>query len=657
MNLELYVKEDQNRAKKYQYFLKLGFSEKASMVLAAMTYGRLDVSDFLKTFDRENRLDKLYAWLVERPEETPEQAFSNENVRNRNQEHEANREAGFFKNLMGGVMAKSTAKMSGGPVRGRIAKEPLMEEAMVEPRMTAAAMSAPMAPPVLAPGLAGPEPMGMPAPEMTGELRGGVPAGPGNFPFPPNHGMELHGDGTDSYESIEEKDASSVLTAPTSTFRMTTTTASMGILLNQIRSGRHVDMSQVRIEEVLNYFDYDFGPWTDKDAKFRICTEHYPKTGDRELFYVGVEAESNVNECQNVILLLDVSGSMSSQNVVTQEAIATIIGKLREGDVLSLVTYSSEDETIFENHVIAGVGDKEDLMGRILEIQITGCTNGSAGIETAYTLGKRNYKEKGCNQVILITDGDLNFGVTQKDGLKELIEEKKKTGLFLSVIGTGLYNYKDDKLEVLTKHGNGTYCVVNSLEDVDRCVNQKYVSLTNVVAKDVKAQVEFNPKLVKKYRLLGFENRTLAHEDFVNDKVISEPYGSGGHGVALYELWLGDATTTQELKYQQVTAIPSEELCTVKVRYKEPLAEESIEISKAVIKGKDGDKVDGGKAGKHCKNARLAYFLYCIAEKLRRSDKLDDGDEKFFEKMRESGEYKEYAGESLADLELLLKIV
>ena len=637
MNIGAYVKENEIRAKKYRYFLELGYGEKASVVLAALTYGGRDLSYFLKKFDREMRLDKLYDWLTERTEETPESAIYN--ACGYPKANKIPAEPKFFAGLMGALPRSKGMAERGAPMDVAYASAKMME---------APAMAAPMmpAPEPLAPGSGG----------MTEELRGGVPAGPHPMPFPGGVHV-IPGAATDSYENIEEKDAKSVLTAPTSTFRMTTTTASMGILLNQVRSGRHVDLSQVRIEEVLNYFDYDHGPWKDREVKFRIHTEEYQKSGEKRLLYVNVEAEHDVKPTQNVILLLDVSGSMTSRNEVTQEAVATIISKLREGDALSLVTYSSLDETVFENHVIKGVGDKEDLMGRILEIEITGCTNGSAGIETAYALGKKTYQEKGSNQVILITDGDLNFGITNKDGLKGLIEEKKKTGLFLSVIGTGLFNYKDDKLEVLTKHGNGTYCVVNNLSDVDRCIKQKYVSLTNVVAKDVKTQVEFNPKLVKTYRLLGYENRALAHEDFVNDKVISEPYGSGSHGVALYELQLGDATATQELKYQQSVAIPSEELCTVKVRYKEPFGEESQEISQAVIPGENGDKLDNGADGEKCKNARLAYFLYCLSEKLRHSDKLDEADEAFFGRMKESGEYKEYAGKALEDLETLLKNV
>ena len=136
------------------------------------------------------------------------------------------------------------------------------------------------------------------------------------------------------------------------------------------------------------------------------------------------------------------------------------------------------------------------------------------------------------------------------------------------MIGTGIWNYKDDNLETLSKHGNGTYCVANSLEDVEESVSRRYVSLTNIIAKDVKAQVEFNPKYVKEYRLLGYENRQLQHEDFADDKVISEPYGSGGHGIALYELTMNHGELRNDLKYQKTVLNDSDELGTIRVRYK-----------------------------------------------------------------------------------------
>ena len=327
---------------------------------------------------------------------------------------------------------------------------------------------------------------------------------------------------------------------------------------------------------------------------------------------------------------------MSSNKDVTLETLATIVSKLKENDVLSLVTYSTEDHTVFTNRVVNGSGDKEDLMGEILGIVIDGCTNGSAGIETAYALGEKTYKDGWSNQVILITDGDLNFGITSKGGLKELIEEKKKSGLFLSVIGTGLWNYKDDTLEVLSKHGNGTYCVVNDLKDVEESIDRRYISLTNIIAKDVKAQVEFNPRFIKAYRLLGYENREISHEAFANDTVISEPYGSGGHGVALYELEMGNGSSQTGLKYQTPLLADSDELCTVKIRYKEPLADVSHEIITAVYDEDTGTK-----------NAELVWLLYCVSEKLRRSDKLDASDEEFLKNMLANGKYKElYSGNS-----------
>ena len=449
---------------------------------------------------------------------------------------------------------------------------------------------------------------------------------------------------TDSYEPIEEKDAKNVFTSPTSTFRMTTSNASMGIVFNQIRSGRRVNMDEVRIEEVLNYFDYEAE--TPKDANFAICTELMEKKGNKKILFIDAQAAKEKKEHQNIILLLDTSGSMCSNDEVTQEAIATVFSKLKAGDRISLVTYSTKDHTYFKGFEIQDEQSKEDLMGLVLGIEITGCTYGSAGINTAYDIGEKFYKPDWNNQVILITDGDLNFGITDKHGLKGLIEEKKKSNLFLSVIGTGLYNYKDDNLEVLAKHGNGTYCVVNNLDDVDESVNRRFIALTNIVAKDVKAQVEFNPRFVKSYRLLGYENRQLNHEDFKNDKVISEPYGSGGHGIALYELEMNEEenpAASSDLKYQKPVLTNSDELGSVSIRYKEPLSNQSSQIETAIY-----------NTNHSTQNIQLAYFLYCLSEKLRGSDKLDEYDEQFLDVMITSEFYKNFSGANKEKLEMLL---
>ena len=239
--------------------------------------------------------------------------------------------------------------------------------------------------------------------------------------------------------------------------------------------------------------------------------------------------------------------------------------------------------------------------------------------------------------------GTIRLDESFSQAVLRLIEEKKKSGLFLSVIGTGFWNYQDDKLEVLSKHGNGTYCVANSLPDVTESIDRHYTALTNIIAKDVKAQLEFNPCFVKSYRLLGYENRELAHEDFVDDAVISEPYGSGGHGVALYELEMGGAAQAG-LKYQTAVPTGSDELCTVKIRYKEPLADASHELQAVVF--------DRNTA---TRNAELARLLYCVSEELRCLDKLDEADEQFLARMLPGGKYKELSGKDTEKLTLFVE--
>ena len=422
---------------------------------------------------------------------------------------------------------------------------------------------------------------------------------------------------TDEYQPIEEKDFRTTMRELTSTFRMTTNTASVGVLFNQLRNRRGIDRSMVRIEEMLNYFRYR----TEKpeEEMFRISTELKDKENGSKLLYINVQGKEEVKEKQNIVVLLDVSGSMTGNVVQTQAAIATVISKLKKGDTFSLVTYSGEDEVVLDGVTVQSRAEITQILEKFLGLEVDGWTNGSAGIEKAYRIGKRNYRPGGNNQVILITDGDLNFGITSQGGLEKLIEEKKKDNLFLSVIGTGLENYKDNKLETLSKHGNGVYRVVNNLNDVKKSIRDEYASLVNIIAKDVKAQVEFNPEVVESFRLLGFENRELKHEEFTDDAVISEPFGSGGCGVALYELKLRDGFEPRmvENRYTRVVTTGSRELGTVKVRYKEPLEDASHEVEHVIAE--TGER--------YTDNLVLASVVYVCAEKLRDSDKIDARDE------------------------------
>ena len=613
--LEQMIRE-RGKEKLYSYYKSLGYDHKTAAVLALFTYGRYRF--------KKLSIDELYETLCKGEEYLPFEILEERKLF----ERRASERKSLFSGLSIGA-GRSHGMNSAGPVR---ASAPAPESGSA-PDMMLEAMSAPRARKESKSHSSPARPMRMmdSAVESAGEslsmrmLSREAPemlsaAGLADF-------------ATDEYEQIEEKDARSTVSEQTSTFRMTTNTASAGVILNQLRNERRIDKSMVRIEEMLNYFRYE-SEIPEKEM-FNISYELMDVDDERKYLYINVQGREEVKDRQNIIILLDVSGSMRGNAEMTQAMAATVISKLGNGDKISLVTYSTEDSLELEAFTVNGPEDRIRVLEKLLALEISGSTYGSKGIETAYRIGKKNYIDGGNNQVILITDGDLNFGITDKGGLEELIEEKKKDNLFLSVIGTGLYNYKDDKLETLSKHGNGVYRVVNCLTDVRKSIDEEYASLVNIIAKDVKAQVEFNPGIVESYRLLGFENRALSREDFTNDKVISEPFGSGGYGVALYELKMksGDVPVESGLKYTKLVTTGSKEPGTIKIRYKDPLAEVSHELEK-VIETADEAFTD---------NLRLAFIVYVCAEKLRGSDKISTEEIDFAQKL-----YKEL-GSSIQD--------
>ncbi|MCR5735229.1 MAG: von Willebrand factor type A domain-containing protein, partial [Lachnospiraceae bacterium] len=566
-DIEQMIKKNK-RDKFYDYYLSLNYEHKIAAVLALFTYGEYTYTDL--------SIDDLYDALKKGKQYLPKEVIKEQKAR-----------AKMKRNFMAGGLGASFFTGSAAPT-GNFSSFSAPSKAM---RMSSPAMSAMAAArsPFIADSAGFGTAMGYDSDdsedyydcdmEVSCESIGYVSQDTGALPDV----MSLAGAAgfsTDEYEPIEEKDARTAAFEPMSTFRMTTNTASAGVILNQLRNGRRIDKSMVRIEEMLNYFRYE-STLPEKDM-FNISYELMDVANDKKYLYINVQGRDEVKDRQNVIILLDVSGSMSSNTEQTQAMIATIISKLGNGDKLSLVTYSDEDHVELEAFTINGPDDRKKALETLLSIEITGCTNGSKGIDRAYKIGKENFIEGGNNQVILITDGDLNFGITDRGGLEELIEQKKQENIFLSVIGTGLYNYKDDKLETLAKHGNGVYRTVNSLTDVKKSIDDEYSSLVNIIAKDVKGQVEFNPGIVESYRLLGFENRTISREDFTNDKVISEPFGSGGYGVALYELKMrtGSEPADSGLKYSKMVTTGSAEPGTIRVRYKEPLSDTSKELEK-----------------------------------------------------------------------------
>ena len=612
MKIEQIIKE-KDREQFYDYYRSLGYDHKTAAALALFTYGRYSYSKF--------SIDDLYEALCRGEEYLPPEVL--EEMKRRKSRQSRFYSAGANNSLYRSAPKKLSAPSPAPSMSMAYAAPSGERERGILPQFLHSLKSG------VSKGSSVPaEDADYDADECDSFSAGAAPMAGASAPFmsapsssmvggaAPLNPAGAMGYATDEYEQIEEKDARSTVAEPTSTFRMTTNTASAGVILNQLRNERRIDRSMVRIEEMLNYFRYE--STLPDDEMFSLSYE-LMNAGDRKKYlYIHVQGREKVKDRQNIILLLDVSGSMIGNAEQTQAIIATILSKLGNGDKLSLVTYSTRDHVEIEAFTVNGYEDRIRILEKLLSIEINGCTYGSAGIETAYKIGKKNYIEDGNNQVILITDGDLNFGITDKGGLEELIEQKKKDNLFLSVIGTGLFNYKDDKLEVLCKHGNGVYRTVNSLTDVKKSIDEEYSSLVNIIAKDVKAQVEFNPEIVESYRLLGFENRTLAREDFTNDKVISEPFGSGGYGVALYELTMKtDAVPAESgLKYSRLVTTGSKEAGTIKVRYKEPLAEVSHEIEK-VITSAEASFTD---------NLRLAFIVYVCAEKLRGSDRIGSGE-------------------------------
>ena len=450
---------------------------------------------------------------------------------------------------------------------------------------------------------------------------------------------------TESYHHLEEKGFQEVADSPTSSFRTTCNTASIGNLMNQLRHSRDIKPDSVRIEELMNFFDYDIAASDDiVNIHAEICDKPNSKN---KLLFVGVKGKEEAMKKQNIVLLLDTSGSMSSNANIMKKTMMTVVSKMQEGDTLSLITYSDNDHTIFHGLKI-NKDSIETIIEKMLEIGITGCTNGSAGIETAYKFAADYFIEDGVNKVILMTDGDLNFGINSNNGLEKLILEKKKTNVFLSVIGMGIWNYKDDKLETLAKNGNGNYCTINDSWELEEVVLKRYNAIIHTIAKDVKAQVEFNPAKVKSYRLLGYENRTISRTEFNDDKVIAEPFCSGSVCVAMYELEMAEGKVEDAgLKYQTQVLNNSDEYCTISVRYKLPMEEKSKLVTKAVE-----------VIGDFSDNAKLAFVCYAIGEKFRDSKFNDLKDElmaRYIAETFDSGKVAELNGDKLNLLKALAK--
>ena len=387
---------------------------------------------------------------------------------------------------------------------------------------------------------------------------------------------------SESYDKPAENGYNLVLNQPLSTFAADVDTASYSNIRRMIEDGyslRDIDPDAVRPEEFINYFNYDLRK-PDKGDKFGVTTEicNCPWNDEHKLLFVGMKAQDldfEEGPKSNLVFLIDVSGSMSSKNKLPllQKSFDEMIDNLPNDGTVSIVTYSGEEKVVLEGERMS---NKKAIKKAIDSLSAGGCTNGEAGMQKAYDIAAKCFIEGGNNRVIMATDGDLNVGISSVSDLEKFITNKKDEGIFLTVLGFGTGNYKDDKLEKIADCGNGNYSYIDSLFEGKKVLGEQLSSTLVTVAKDVKFQVEFNPEKVDSYRLIGYENRTMAAKDFDNDAKDGGEMGAGHAVVALYEIVENDSYAGIELKYQASEKKQySDEYATVKVRYKEPDEDES----------------------------------------------------------------------------------
>lgn len=403
---------------------------------------------------------------------------------------------------------------------------------------------------------------------------------------------------TREYDYQEEHRFVSTKDSPLSTFAADCDTASYSNIRSYIEEGMLPPAGAVRVEEMINYFDYDYVSDPEAGKKFAVYTEYAdcPWNADTKLMMVGLNTaaiDMSEKKASNLVFLIDTSGSMYEENKLplAQKAFKMLAENLDENDRISIVTYAGSDTVVING--VAG-SDAYTICEALDSLEASGSTNGSAGLITAYEIAEQQFIKDGNNRVILATDGDLNVGLTSESDLVGLITEEKDSGIFLSVLGFGSDNLKDNKLEALADHGNGNYSYLDSVYEAKKVLVDEMGGTLYTVAKDVKLQIEFNPEQVKGYRQIGYENRALSAEDFADDTVDGGEIGAGHVVTALYEVVpvnsefdVPEAETKYTSKKQSTDH--SGELATVNIRYKEPDGDKST-LETAVIKAESGQK-------------------------------------------------------------------
>jgi len=393
----------------------------------------------------------------------------------------------------------------------------------------------------------------------------------------------------ESYNALTENQFITTLNDPLSTFSIDVDTASYSNIRRLVTAGQLPPVGAVRIEEMINYFSYDY-PQPQK-GPVSITTElgPCPWQPKNKLVRIGLKAK-DIDASQlppsNLVFLIDVSGSMNHVNKLPllKKSMLMLVDQLNSKDRISIVVYAGSDRIVLQ----PTAGDKKDEIQKAIDMLTSGgSTHGSSGIITAYKLARQSFMPKGNNRIILASDGDFNVGTTSRGELERLVAKERESGVYMTVLGFGMGNYHDDTMEILADKGNGNYGYIDSLLEAKKILIKERTSTLFTLAKDVKLQIEFNPAKVGAYRLIGYENRSLADEDFNNDRKDAGEIGVGHTVTALYEIMpVGSETipSVDPLKYQTNSSLPdnSKELLTIKLRYKPLDSQKSALLSQPV---------------------------------------------------------------------------
>ncbi|MDF2932583.1 MAG: hypothetical protein K0R36_1914 [Chryseobacterium sp.] len=397
---------------------------------------------------------------------------------------------------------------------------------------------------------------------------------------------------SEEYDAFVENPFELTKNQSVSTFSVDVDKAAYSNIRRMINNGEIVNKNAVRIEEMINYFKYNY-PQPKNDQPFSINTEYNdaPWNPKHKLLKIGLQGKNIPMDklpSSNFVFLIDVSGSMNEANKLPllKSSFKVLLDQLRPQDKVGIVVYAGSAGMVLPP---TSAKEKNKIIEALDKLQAGGSTAGGQGIELAYKLAQENFIKGGNNRVIIATDGDFNVGVSSTGDLQTLIEEKRKSGVFLTCLGFGMGNLKDNHMETLANKGNGNYAYIDNMQEANKFLGKEFAGSMYAIAKDVKIQIEFNPKFVKSYRLIGYENRKLKNEDFTNDKIDAGELGSGHTVTALYEVIPNDVKSEflpkdNDLKYTKNTNDENfnNELATVKFRYKKPDGDTSSEIVQVV---------------------------------------------------------------------------